>query len=559
MQDVRRHQFKVLGMVVCAMMTLPACTVRGKGTLVKDGRPAGCIVIREDLARGKLLTAARDLAGYLEKMSGAVVPLVWETDHCPGFRIYVGPTRLEPVDPATVTADNVGFDGFIIKSVDDGVLIAGRTDRGTANGVYHFAEHVLGVRWLTLEEDEPTYPQTTTIDVPKLDMTVKPDFEWRGQYYTININYLPKKHMENHALWSVFNRLWGIDGNMAHIFFGFVPDSLFDTHPEYFALIDGKRTKGRVNVQRCLSNPDVLQLAIDYSADFLARHPEQRFASLSGNDGGGWCECDNCAATGPTQAHRSFAFANAVAEALEERLPNRGICVIAYQGTIEPPLDMKLHPNVVPWLCPMGKCRVHSIHSDCPDAVAKRRIVRGWQKLAGRFYWYPYLYGGPFTGPAVLTMAEEMRFMRDHGCRGGFREHTAGPQTNWALLNWMEVKLQWDVDQDPVRLRRQFIEGYYGQLCADAVEQVYDQVETELRNMPKAAAPDRPYGHNNMGGAYFGPVVKACQAEIDAAFEAARGEANRKFAKRVVIDMANLVGGVPEDLKAVVQEQEVVE
>ena len=94
----------------------------------------------------------------------------------------------------------------------------------------------------------------------------------------------------------------------------------------------------------------MLQLAIDFSANHFEKYPDSRFASLSGSDGGGWCECEKCKAIGPTQTHRTFAFANAVAEALEDSYPNRGFCVLAYQATIEPPMDMKIHRNVVPFI-----------------------------------------------------------------------------------------------------------------------------------------------------------------------------------------------------------------
>ena len=171
-------EMKLSTWMLMAAVALAPATVKAQGTLVRDGKAAGCIIIREDLARGKLATAAEDLAGYIKKMSGAPVSRRWETDRCPGFRIYIGGTRLQPVDPAAVMPEKVGFDGFIIKTVPGGVLIAGRTDRGTAHGVYHFAEHVLGVRWFTLEEDEPICPQRNTIEIPDLDLVVKPDFEW---------------------------------------------------------------------------------------------------------------------------------------------------------------------------------------------------------------------------------------------------------------------------------------------------------------------------------------------------------------------------------------------
>ena len=558
---IARALLTILTPMVFLGCVTPTPHAMGKNVLVENGQAKCYIVIPEgtdgrvlENSAGRVLKAAHALAGYLKTMSGTHVPIRWETDHAPGFRIYIGSTRLAPVDPADITQEKIGFDGFIIKSVPDGVVIAGRTPLGTEHGIYHFAEEVLGIHWYTLEDDGPIIPKRSTVELPRLDLTVKPDFAWHGQYYSIATKYLPEKSKANRNAWWRFNRLWGISGFMAHVFDGFVPNSLFDSHPEYFALIKGKRTKGSISVQRCLSNPDVLQLAIEYSANHFEKYPDSRFTSLSANDGSGWCECDKCLAMGPTQTHRSFAFANSVAEALEDRYPNRGFCVLAYQKTIEPPMDMKIHRNVVPFIAPMGHCRVHPIMSDCPNAVSKREIFSGWGKLCGRFFWYPYLNGGPFTGPGVITMAEEMRFARDQGCQGGFREHTAAPQANWAMLNWMEVKLQWDVDLDPVKLRRQFIEGYYGQTAADALERAYDAVETRLRNMSKEKRPDGLYRHNDMRPQYLGPVLKACNKEINEAIEAARGEPNERFRRRIARDMGALLGKLPPDLEGLLKE-----
>ena len=529
--------------------------------LVENGQAQCYIVIPEgtdgrvlENSAGRVLKAAHALAGYLKTMSGAPVPVRWETDYTPGFRIYIGSTRLAPVDPADITQEKIGFDGFIIKSVRDGVVIAGRTPLGTEHGVYHFAEEVLGIHWYTLEDSGPIIPKQSTVEIPRLDMTIKPDFAWRGQYYSIITKYLPETSKANRFAWRTFNRLWGISGLMAHVYGSFAPVNLFDSHPEYFALIEGERIRGNLSVQRCLSNPAVLQLAIDYSAAHFEKYPDSRFTSLSANDGSGWCECDKCLAMGPTQSHRSFAFANSVAEALEDRYPNRGFAVLAYQATTEPPMDMKIHRNVVPFIAPMGHCRVHPIMSDCPDAASKRRIFSGWGELCGRFFWYPYLNGGPFTGPAVITMAEEMRFAHEHGCQGVMREHTAAPQANWAMFNWMELKLMWDVSLDPVKLRRQFIEGYYGQTAADAVERAYDAVETQLRNMSTAERPDVGYRHNDMRPQYLGPVLRACDKEINGAIQAAAGEPNERFRRRIARDMGALQGKLPPDLEELLKE-----
>src|SRR3990167_7938837 len=126
---------------------------------------------------------------------------------------------------------------------------------------------------------------------------------------------------------------------------------------------------------------------------------------------------------GPTISHRNLAFVNAVAKANEAKYPDRGYIFYAYMKTLEPPAGMKAHPNVVPMIAPLWQCRIHPISSDCPDSAYLRRVIPGWQKIAGRIAYYSYTNAGDgiFTFPSVIVMAEEMRFLRDSGSIGGFR------------------------------------------------------------------------------------------------------------------------------------------
>ena len=557
---MRYYRLNTVVVLGCAfpLMTLLLSTgcsapMPAKNVLVDSGQARCSIVFPTGTEKGRVLTAIHDLAGYLGKMSGAKIPLRWDIDSCPGFRIMIGSTALSPVDRYEISEEKVGFDGFIIKSVPGGVVIAGRTPQGTANGVYHFAEEVLGVHWYTLEENAPICPEKKTIEIPRLDLTVKPDFAWRGQFYSIITKYLPAESRANRDQWWTFNRLWGISANVYHSFGDIVLDSMFAAHPEYFALIDGKRTRGNVSVQRCLSNPDVVKLAAAYSAEQFEKNPDLRFTSLSSNDGGGWCQCDACKAMGPTQSHRSLAFCSKVAELNESRYPNRGYAFYAYQGTLDPPLDMKAHRNVLPMIAPMGKCNTHPIDSECPGSILKRRVYKGWQQVAGRIAWHPYLNGGRYCTPGVLTHTQELRFVRDCGSIGGFREHTAAPQSNWAMLNWMEVKLMWDADQDAVKLRRQFIEGYYGPAAADAVERVYDSMETSVRTQPIGPRADG-LTHNFMTPGYLKPLVAACRTDIDNALRIAQGEKNANYRRRIARDMGALLGKLPSDLEGLLKE-----
>jgi hypothetical protein len=120
------------------------------------------------------------------------------------------------------------------------------------------------------------------------------------------------------------------------------------------------------------------------------------------------------------------------------------------------------------------------------------------------------------------------------------------------MLNWMDVKLMWDPDLDPVKLRRQFIVGHYGPAAADPVERVYDKIETlmaatNITTQYPAGPISR--GHNAMIGqenpqcyVYWRPIVAECRPDINAALAAVRPLAtDHKFRRRVARDMKELL------------------
>ena len=555
-----------------ALLTLFVIPANAADALIEDGRPLGYIVLPEGADKGRLRTAAEDLAGYLTQMCGERFPIRWDWD-CdagdpPGFRIMIGSMSLAPVDPEWVTRDRVGCDGFIIRSVPGGVVIAGRNDHGTANGVYHFAEEVLGIHWWSLRESGPTIPRRATVTIPQLDLTVKPDFAVRINWLTIAAKYLPEDVVARDEDWMTFQRHGGLVGYAGHILYEIVPPELFDAHPEYFPLIDGKRRKESpdhkghtaVNIQRCLSNPDVIQLAVNHTRKFFEERPDYRWASLSPNDGGDFCQCDACRAMGPTPAHQLLAFANKVAEANEELFPNRGYAFYAYLGgSFDAPRGMKAHRNVFPIITPMILCRTHPIHSDCPSSIRKREAIKGWQEVAGRLGAYTYLSGGLYCTPTRETAAEEIKFYRDHGCFSFRRENTAAPSAGWEMLVWVQAKLLWNADQDVAKLRRQFIEGFYGGVCADAVEKVYTAMDRGVRGLPITPTSDQwdknwdQHPHNFLPRDKVQPIIDAARPDILAALELSPKEPNEVCRQNVVKDMGIFLGEFPRELQGTLE------
>ncbi len=554
-------------------MNLPISSA--EDLLADRGKAAGCIIIAQDAPEGPLLEAAKELASYLQQMSGAQIPVLRESQPHEGFQILVGPTTIHRPDNAAVSAERVGIDGFVIDSIPNGVMIAGRTPQGSANGIYHFAEEVLGVHWYSVEDDGPTFPSRPTIRIPTLKLTVKPNAALRGQYFSFQqsqefrgASHLGKKLGANVERWWKFNRLWCFPAEVGHAFDNMIPTKLYETHPEYFPYIDysfekdnrtrtiGPTADGSLpswphkvgrhvapgSVQRCLSNPAVQRLVGEWTAAKFDSDPDLLFASLSANDGPWWCACEECKKMGQTQSERNLAFCNAVAKLNEKKYPDKGYVFYAYWDTVEPPAEMVAHPNVVPMIATLWQCRVHPFSSDCPDSVYHRKVVDGWHKVAGRIAWRPYTAAGPFTFPSITFVAQELRYYRDHGSIGGMREYQFPPRVNWALLAWAETKLLWDADQDPDKLRRQFIEGYYGSAAADAMEQVYRFIEDGV------PAQQRHWGEEDGSGLHsiqpevlFKPVIDQCKDRLDAALVAVKDQPE-VFRHRVERDIATLRG-----------------
>ena len=83
-------------------------------------------------------------------------------------------------------------------------------------------------------------------------------------------------------------------------------------HPEYVALVDGRRESNKF----CVSNPGVHQLVLRYAREYFDANPGADCLSIEPSDGGGWCECEAWRRTG-TPSDRALLLANLVSDYLQ--------------------------------------------------------------------------------------------------------------------------------------------------------------------------------------------------------------------------------------------------
>ena len=126
------------------------------------------------------------------------------------------------------------------------------------------------------------------------------------------------------------------------------PETFFESHPEYFALVNGQRLKpGDHNSQYCLSNPEVQELIYRDLASWL----ERGYASvdLGQPDGFRQCQCDACAklyGTGKDWGEKIWVFNRQIAERLYQSHPSGQLTMMSYILTAAPPKTFtKFPPN----------------------------------------------------------------------------------------------------------------------------------------------------------------------------------------------------------------------
>src|SRR6476469_7268165 len=125
--------------------------------------------------------AAKELQKYIADMTGVKLSLQNDASPLPDHAILIGPSK--HLDALGIQLDKakLGNDGFILKTVGPHLVIAGPGPRGSMYGTYELLEK-LGVRWLT--QKVTIIPRKEKLELPTLDETQVPAFEYREPYFT---------------------------------------------------------------------------------------------------------------------------------------------------------------------------------------------------------------------------------------------------------------------------------------------------------------------------------------------------------------------------------------
>ncbi len=501
--------------------------------IVRDGQPAAAIWHYADASAARPAArrplsdadAARELAKYLQMMSGAAVEVkAVEKGARPEAgrpAVIVGALALDlgmPKPPETISGD-----GYRVLVRDNLLMLAGETPDSTSFAVSHFLE-TLGCRWFFDNPIGEVVPEMKTIVADKLDAAEKPDFAARRMW---------GPNWGGSAVWGRRNRLGGLPANAGHAWGNVPPQKYAAEHPEYYALRGGVRKPGG---WVCTTNPDVIRIFIETIGEQVK---DKGFASISISppDGTAYCECDTCKALDdPTNievssgrvamSDRYILFFNAVAEGVRKINPNAVLNFYAYADySIPPKRPVKSPDNLCAWIAPLRFCRLHPLGSPvCESRQRCKSVVEGWSNVVSKIGWREYNYQvAELTVPfsKVNVWRHDFPYLKQRGCVGVNIEclamwHIYGPHT------YLAARMMWkaDLDVDAV------MDDFYTRFCGPAAPHVKAYWERIDKAVATSPAHSGSFYSNHV---FWTPqLLAACTADLDAAARVADTDLVRK-------------------------------
>lgn len=489
---------------VCAAAALSARA--DELLLAENGKALYRIVVADD-ASPSTKHAADELQSFLEQISGAKLPIVSDREPASGRGIILGNNAHLQKLAVKIDFEALGPEGYVIRTVDDRLVIAGGDLRGNLYGVYGLLEDHLGCRWFA--PGVSRIPKRQRLAVGPIDQRQVPVLEYREPftYDCFDGDWCARNRVNSSS-----GRLEAKHGGKVKFGGGFFvhtfnrlvpPDQYFDEHPEYFSLVGGKRLKDRS--QLCCTNEDVIRLCTEGIRKAMKSQPDAFVFSVSQNDWHNYCTCEKCQALAKEEGSQIapvLQLVNRVAEALEKEFPHQAIETLAYQWTRKAPKTIRPRPNVIVRLCSIECCFSHPLESCDSEANRKfREDAAAWAKVADRLWVWDYVtdfrnYLLPFPNQRVRN--DNVRFFIRHNVTGIFEQDTYNtPHSELAQLGgYLTAKFLWNPDYDEETALSEFLAGYYGRAAGPIrtyLDVLHDRVAEGNVHVNIWALPDSPH------------------------------------------------------------------
>lgn len=507
--------------LIAACGLLSVFAFQARALKITDDGKALAIIRLNGNAPAPVKLAAEEIRDYVKKISGAELVIAEKGETPLEIRLGCLENGKNHIPKEMVeTLENADKDeAFYVKSDGDVIYVIGKTPVATLYGAYELLEK-MGVRWFFPGPLGEHVPQAPTIELEGIDSFQVPAMN-RSGFNLVCASFNFEKELE----WLARNKFSITKGQGFRVY----PDrssergerffearairerprgghcwleaaapgqELFDVHPEYFVLKDGKRRwtrKGRL--QRCFSNPELKKLCENYVLKTTLEGREFHFAAEDAV--GNYCHCPKCREMGAydgkfTTTNLYHRFFSDIASRVIAQNPEAQLMAAAYTEFRDPPTAPDVHydPNHVTIdICTHQRCYVHTFDDPtCKANVKQHALYLGWKKICPRIKFYDYINcAHSVYAPWEYLMVKDFRQFAKDGCAGWvdecpppFAEYTDKLKKMYPLapkkwfarwqLNYVLGKLSWNPDLNLEDVLDDAYDKYYGPAAAPMKE-----------------------------------------------------------------------------------------
>lgn len=494
-------------------------------TLINDGESDAAIIWWSKDGTSVPQFAASELQTYLNKISGAEVPVIEGTlDHnsnpllkklTSGIVIVTGDQAKEYInkDKKVIPGEwlvssaeklkNAKEDAFAIDTKESKLILTGDNDRGTLYAGYHLLKE-LGVKFLAPNFDyyngnAEVIPSKKTVIVSALNTLEEPDMKFRRKYmeegWSFNqsnlkelVDWMAKHHLnilnapydyygDGSMKWDDFRDQVGPElekrGIIAevggHGFESFLPKSKYQKkHPDWF--VDG------YNVFN-IANDEAVQEYVDQVVSYLKERPEVKIFDAWPPDGATWPPSVRNKFGSTTNAYAHLV--NKLTDAVNEELPGVRIEAIAYSNHIDPPdAEHMFYDSTIIDFAPISRSQTVPIYDERNKNFVN--LIKKWGEVyEGDFAMYTYYRRYSFhSAPVVLgkLIGEDIPYYKELGANGMGLYSEPADWIPFELTHLMLADMSWDTSTDPEAYIHDYVQNRYGK-ASDEMADYFDLVE----------------------------------------------------------------------------------
>ena len=450
----------------------------------------------------------------------------------------------EAMEKAGLNRAKLGTEGFLLaKDGKRSYILCAYSPKGVLNGVYKIMEKTLGiVAPRPLDGLDFPYPAAKAVPL-ELPYSEAPAFQIRGLSISSATTRNPQtplydwmgRNLMNYrglSLPAYFDLEWSLEpygflmNAGGHSFHQWLPPSeYFKEHPEYYSLINGKRSAAAKGAQITLGNPEVIDIIVEKMIAYKKKYPKMQVLPFGYNDswsnGFGWgddpldqkLDSPNDFPKPGSRRPRTYSTryikaANQIIERVNKVFPDVKLAVYAYHFVMMQPPDAPVHPNLIVSFAPLYKCCRHAINDPmCPRNRLINEWLVAWSRKTGNIIMRDYYMSTNFNTPLMPLhlIQKELRYYKSLGLLGATPEtNPDGPnggnvygkeyfkwlrrapqdyELSWdaaALSHFALARLLWNPDEPLEEIVGLFCRSHYGPEAGKVMTQYHLMIDKNI-------------------------------------------------------------------------------